>query len=157
MSISRRNRLFVSILTASFVVLFVVDAGASPEDAEIGWDDEVATRLAIELEQTLDEAYERSLTAPPQRTALQQRERDAAQGIIRRARDLGQEYAGKMRAGLSRNATEAYFRNVVEVVDDIWDTSGDAVPAISAKPLIERLKRILEELQALYDAAPQSD
>jgi len=157
MSISKRNRLFVSILTASFVALFVVGAGASLEDAKILWDNEVATKLAIDLEQTLDEAYERSLKAAPQRTAFQQRERDAAQGVIRRARDLSREYADKMRAGWSRNATEAYFRNVVEEVADIWDTSGDAVPAISAKPIIERLKRILDELQALYDAAPQSD
>jgi hypothetical protein len=157
MCISKRNRLFVSILAASFVALFFVDAGASPEDAEIGWDGEVATKLAIDLEQTLDEAYERSLKAPPQRTALQQRERDAAQGVIRRARDLGREYASKMRAGWSRNETEAYFRNVVEEVANIWETSGDAVPAISAKPLIKRLNRILDELQALYDASQQPD
>lgn len=116
------------------------------------WDQSSITKLANELERTLGEAYERSLDAPRQPTALQQRERDAAQSIIRRARDLSQEYARRMRDGWDRESSEAYFRAVAGEVAHVWDTAGDAKLAKSSQPLIERLQRILDELRAAYDA-----
>jgi hypothetical protein len=119
---------------------------------EEAWDQAKVTKLAIELEQTLQEAYERSLSAPPQRTALQQRERDAAQGVIRRARDLSQEYARRMRDGWDRETSNPYFRVVAGEIAHIWDTAGDAKPTESAKPAIERMQRLLDELRAAYDA-----
>lgn len=158
MFISKRNRPFAGVLTALFVAFFFLDAQASQDDgrqdAGKGWDHEIATKLANDLEETLEEAYERSLKASPQQTVLQQRKRDAAQGVIRRARDLSKDYAKKMRAGWSRKASEPHFRVVVEEVALIWDTSGDAVPAVSVKPLIGRLQKNLDELQALYEASP---
>ena len=157
MFISKRNRLFAGFLAAWCVAFLFFDAEPSRADSHAdvgnGWDHEVATQLANDLEQTLEDAYARSLKAPPQQTVLQQRERDAAQGVIRRARDLSKDYAQKMRAGWSRKASEPHCRVVVEEVALVWDTSGDAVPAVSAKPIIGRLQKILDELQALYDAA----
>ena len=84
-------------------------------------------------------------------TALQQRERDAAQGVIRRARDLSQEYARRMREGWDRETSNPYFRAVAGEVAHIWDTAGAAKPAESSKPTIERLQRLLDELRAAYD------
>lgn len=157
MSNSTRPRpLTVCLLT--LLVAFSLTGLATSEDnnedsnTEKAWDQAAVTKLANELEQTLREAYEQSLKAPPQQTALQQRERDAAQGVIRRARDLGVDYARKMRAGWDRGASEPYFRAVVDEVEYVWTTAGDAVPAESAKPRIDRLQRILDELRALYDA-----
>ncbi len=134
-------------------VAFSFAAVANSQEVGDGWDQEVATKLATDLEQTLRDAYEKSLKAPPQQTVLQQRGRDAAQGVIRRARDLSADYARKMRAGWSRQASEPHFRAVMDEVAHIWETGGDAVPAESAKPLIDRLQKILDELQARYDAA----
>jgi hypothetical protein len=148
---SKRNRLLAGFLTTLFVA-FLFIGGATGQDVGEGWEDGVATKLATDLEQTLREAYERSLKAPPQQTAFQQRQRDAAQGVIRRARDLGEDYARKMRGGWTREASEPYFRIVAAEVANIWDTAGDAEPAESAKPLIDRLQEILDELRALYDA-----
>jgi len=154
---SKRNRLFAGTLTTlttltALCVAFLLVGGAAGQDLGEGWDDGVARQLASDLEGVLREAYELSLKAPPQQTAFQQRQRDAAQGVIRRARDLGEDYARKMRAGWSREASEPYFRIVADEVAHIFDTAGDAVPAQSAKPLIDRLRKILDELRALYDA-----
>ena len=109
MSNSTRPRpLTVCLLT--LLVAFSLTGLATSEDnnedsnTENAWDQAAVTKLAPELEQTLREAYEQSLKAPPQQTALQQRERDAAQGVIRRARDLAVDYARKMRAGWDRGA-----------------------------------------------------
>jgi hypothetical protein len=137
-------------------VAFLFVGTAASQDVGEGWDDAVATKLASDLAQTLRDAYEQSLKAPPQRTVLQQRGREAAQGVIRRARDLSEDYARKMRAGWSREASEPFFRVVADEVAHIWDASGDAVPAESAKPLVERLQKILDELRARYDAALSS-
>lgn len=158
MSNSKHSRRFANILKvlsllSAFFVAFLSIGVAAAQHADDGWDDTVATKLASDLEETLQDAYEASLKAPPQRTALQQRQRDAAQGVIRRARNLSADYARKMRAGWSRKASEPYFRAVAAEVAHIFDTSGDAEPAISAKPLIERLHLILDQLQARYDAA----
>ena len=157
---SKRRRLFACMLkttlTATLMassVAFSFAAVANSQEVGDGWDQEVATKLATDLEQTLRDAYEKSLKAPPQLTVLQQRGRDAAQGVIRRARDLSQDYARKMRAGWSRQASEPFFTTVVDEVAHIFETSGDAVPSQSAKPLIDRLREILDELQALYDSA----
>lgn len=166
MSNSKHSRRFANIwkvlsVLSAFFVAFLSIGVAAAQDADDGWDDgwddAVATKLATDLEETLQDAYETSLEAPPQPTALQQRQRDAAQGVIRRARNLSADYARKMRAGWSRKASEPYFRAVAEEVAHIFDTSGDAEPAISAKPLIERLHLILDQLQARYDAALLSD
>ena len=148
---SKRSRLFAGTLT-TLCVAFLFVGGAAGQDLGEGWDDGVATKLATDLERTLRDAYERSLKAPPQQTVLQQRQRDAAQGVIRRARDRSEDYARKMRAGWTREASEPYFRIVADEVAQIWDTAGDAEPAESAKPLIDRLRKILDELRALYDA-----
>jgi hypothetical protein len=125
---------------------------ATQATQEEAWDQAKVTELAIELQQTLEEAYERSLSAPPQRTALQQRERDAAQGVIRRARDLSQEYARRMQEGWDRETSNPYFRAVAGEVAHIWDTAGEAKPAESSKPTVERLQRVLDELRTAYDA-----
>lgn len=136
-------------------------AAISPAGAAIGqdgdtdgaWDQAAAMKLANELEETFEGAYARSLKAPPQQTALQQRERDAAQGGIRRTRDLARDYARRMRAGLPRGASEPYFRAIVDEMENVWLTAGDAEPAESAKPAIDRFQRILDDLRALYDAS----
>ena len=158
---SKRNRLFAGTLTTlsvvfSSVAFLFVDMAAS-QDVERGWDDGAVTQLATDLEKTLQDGYKQSLKAPLQQTVLQQRRRDAAQGVIRRARDLSEDYARKMRAGWSREASEPSFRAVFEEVAHIWDTAGDAAPAESAKPLIDRLQKILEELRTRYDAASLAD
>lgn len=133
------------LLSPSFVW---ADDGA---DAD-AWDQAAVTRLANELEQLFDALYEKSQNAPPQQTALQQRSRDAAQGAIRRSRDRSAEYAEKMRAGWDRDASEPYFRLVVEEVTDIFDTAGDAKPKEGAQPKIDRMQAVLSELRAYYDA-----
>ena len=151
-SIQRRSP--IVCLVGLFVALSLsVHAGA--EDQRQAWDQARVTEMAAELEKTLEEIHEQSLKAPPQQTALQQRERDAAQGAIRRARDRSQDYARRTRAGWTREESEPYFRAVVEEVEAVWDTAGDAVPAENAKPLIDRLQRILDDLRALY-AAPST-
>ncbi len=158
---SKRNRLFAGTLTALSVVFLCVtflfiDMAAS-QDVDHGWDDGVVTKLATDLEETLQDGYKQSLKAPPQQTVVQQRRRDAAQGVIRRARDLSEDYARKMRAGWTREASEPYFRAVFGEVAHIWDTAGDAAPAESAKPLIDRLQKILQELRTRYDAPSLPD
>ncbi len=159
MSVSKYNRVFagtLTVLTALSVAFMFVGVAASQNDGD-GWDDAVVTKLATDLEQTLRDAYERSLKAPPQQTVLQQRKRDAAQGGIRRARDLSEDYARKMRAGWTREASEPFFLAVVDEVAQIWDTADDAVPAESVKPLVDRLQKIIDELRARYDAGSLPD
>ncbi len=158
---SKRNRQFAGTLTSLSVVFlsvafFSVGVATSQDVAE-GGDDGVVRKLATDLEQTLQDGYAQSLKAPPQPTVLQQRQRDAALGVLRRARDLGEDYARKMRASWSREASEPYFRAVFDEVAHIWDTAGDAAPAESAKPLIDRLQKILEELRSRYDAPSLPD
>lgn len=153
MSSSMRPRPLAALLMMFFFVFLLTGTATGQDDKTDGaWDQAAATKLATELEQTLQKSYESSLKAPPQQTALQQRERDAAQGGIRRARDLGEEYARKMRAGWDRGASEPYFRVVAEEMENVWTTAGRAEPAESARPRIDRLRRILDELRALYDA-----
>lgn len=152
MSLSNLNRRFSHFMLMAFFA-FQFASGAAAQDADPGWDAAAVGQLATELEKTLQEAYARSLKAPPQQTVLQQRTRDAAQGAIRRARDLSADYARKLRAGYDRDASEPYFRAVANEVAYVWETAADAVPAETAKPLIERLQKILEELTAHYDAA----
>lgn len=144
----------MTALSMIFIGAFFLAGPSAGEgdDPSPSWDQAAATKLATELEQTLREAYEKSLKAPPQQTALQQRERDAAQGVIRRARDLGESYARRMRAGWDRGASEPYFRAVAEEVEYVWTTAGSAVVAKAAQPRVDRLQRILDELRALYDA-----
>ena len=165
MSNSKHNRLFTGIFARStalsafsavLVAFLIVDVATAQDTAE-QWDDAVVTKLAIDLEETLQAAYKSSLEAHPQRTALQQRERDAAQGAIRRSRDLSVDYARRMRAGSSPEASEPYFRAVVDEVAYIFETAGDAVPSNSARPLIDRLHLILDQLQGQYDAAEGMD
>jgi hypothetical protein len=145
----------MSAFSAVLVAFLFLDVAAA-QDADEDWDQAAATKLATDLEDTLQTVYGNSLKAPPQQTALQQRERDAAQGTIRRARDLSVDYARKMRAGSTREASEPHFRAVVDEVAYIFETAGDAVPAASAKPLIDQLHLILDELRARYDAAALS-
>jgi hypothetical protein len=115
------------------------------------WDQAVVTKLAGELEQTFRQAYAQSLKAPPQETAIQQRERDATQGVIRRVRDVSEEYARKMAAGYDRGSSEPYFRAVVEEFEYMWDSAGEAVPAEAAQPTIARLNQLIGQIRALYD------
>lgn len=143
------RRLAGALVMLLGALLFVAPAVA--EETDKTWDAAAVTKLAGTLEETLEEIYARSQDAPVQQTALQQRERDAAQGQIRRARDLGVDYAHRIRTGWTRDESDPYFRSVVEAVDEIWETAGDAVPQESAKPLIERLRTILADLQARYD------
>ncbi len=155
-----RLRPLVFILTLSWLALLSTSVAMGEDQTsndnrgngqEKTWDQSDVTKLAIELEQTLQEAYEGSLNAPRQRTAIQQRERDAAQGVIRRARDLGQEYAQRMRDGWDRESSDPYFRAVAEGVAQIWQTAGDAKPAARSRPTIERLQGLLEMLRSAYD------
>lgn len=165
MSNSKHNRLFsgtiakLTALSAFSAVLFafLVVNVATAQDADERWDDVVVKKLATDLEETLQAAYKSSLEAPPQRTALQQRERDAAQGAIRRSRDLSVDYARRIRADSSPLASEPYFRAVVDEVAYIFETAGDAVPSKRAQPLIDRLHLILDQLQAQYDLAEGMD
>lgn len=165
MSNSKHNRLFSGLFTSltalsallALLVAFLIVGVSAAQDTDDPWDDAVAKRLATDLEETLQAVYKSSLDAPPQRTALQQRERDAAQGAIRRSRDLSVDYARRMRTDLSPEASEPYFRAVVDEVAYIFETAGDAVPSTSAEPLIARLRLILDQLQAQYDAAEGMD
>ena len=125
---------------------------ADPEVMSEGdWDQAAVTSLANELELTLQVAEKQSMNAPPQQTVLQQRDRDAAQAVIHRAREASEVYARRMRSGWDREDSEAYFRAVLEEVGHIWETAGDAVPAESAKPLIDRLRSLTEELRVWYE------
>jgi hypothetical protein len=139
-------------LLAILLMAFLTAGLASGEDDVVSWDSAVVTKLANELEKTLDEALDKSRSAPDQPTAFQQRERDAAQGRIRRSRELGADYARRMRAGWSREDSEPYFRGVADSIDQIWETAGDAVPAPKAQPLVDRLHAIVDELRAQYDS-----
>jgi len=116
------------------------------------WDQAAVTKRAIELELTLREASQRGIKASPQQTALQQRDRNAAQSVIKRAHERSEDYAKKMRAGWNRDESETYFRGVVEAVESIWATAGDAVPDENATALIARLRRLLDELEVSYAA-----
>ncbi len=156
MSSLKFGRPFSRLLVALFVSFLLMGEASGEdiaEDLDSAWDNDAVVKLATELEKTLRVAYENSLKAPPQSTVLQQRERDSAQGVIRKARNLSEDYARKMRAGWDRDASEPYFRAVVDEVAYVWESAGDAVPAESAQPLIDRLQELLDALQAYYDAA----
>jgi hypothetical protein len=140
-----------SVWVFSTLLLALVWAGGSlAQDEPGGWDAELVTKRAVELEAIFRETYELSLSPPPQQTALQQRQRDAAQGEIRRVRDLAADYAGRMRSGWSRADSEPYVRLLVEGVNELWSTAGDAVPQAKAKALLDRANEIMNELQAHY-------
>jgi hypothetical protein len=133
------------------LLLALSGAGGSLAEGEPGsWDAEAVAKRADEIEAIFRETYELSLSPPPQQTALQQRQRDAAQGQIRRVRDLAADYAGRMRSGWSRSDSEPYFRLLVEGVEELWSTAGDAVPQAKAKALLDRANEIMNELQAYY-------
>lgn len=149
----RPRPLAVRLMVSLLVLSLAGSAGGEEENEEKAWDQAAVTKLAIELSQTLRESYAERSKAPPQQTAFQQRERDAALAVVRRARDLSEDYARQMRAGSTREDSDPLFRAVVDEVAHVWDTAGDAVPPESAKPRIDRLQRILEELRAWYDAA----
>ncbi len=150
---SMRPRALVVRLMVSLLVLSLAgSAGGEEENEEKAWDQGAVTKLATELEQTLREAYAERSKAAPQQTALQQRDRDAALAVVRRARDVSQDYARLMRAGSTREDSDPLFRAVDDEVAYVWDTAGAAVPSETAKPRIDRLQRILDELRAWYDA-----
>ena len=64
----------------------------------------------------------------------------------------GEDYAQRMREGWDREASSPYFQAVAEEVERIWVTAGDAEPAESSKPAIERLQSLLAKLRAIYNA-----
>ena len=124
---------------------------AASETAESpSWDQAKVIRLADEVEMRLLAALDARDAAPPQRTALQQRERDAAVAGMRRAADASTEYAKRIRAGWGRGDSEVYFRAVAENFSEILKTAGDAVPSERVGPLIDRVQHLLDELSAMY-------
>lgn len=117
------------------------------------WNTAMATQLAQELADVLEEARARGEMAPPQETVLQQRMRDAAQGSIRRATEASAAYAKQMRDGADRALSERYFRAVVDEVRSLRATAGDAIPAANVQPLLNRMDEILEDLGRMYRGA----
>lgn len=162
---SIRARLWSGGLIACFALVAVAgpamgqdevtnDAENSVENpaTKTGWDQEAVTKLAAELEEALRDAYKRSSKSSPQATVLQQREREAAESVLRRARNLSEEYARRMRSGWDRDASEPYFRAVAEEVAHVRDTAGKAVPAPDEQPYFDRVRAVLDELRAHYDS-----
>ena len=150
--------LFAALLIAGLAQADGHDEGRNPDpgvgtevEGEPGWDQAAVTKIADELVMTLRGAIEVSKKAPAQRTAFQQRERDAALASIRGAAEASEGYAKRIRAGWDRDDSEVYFRAVTEEVNDMWETAGDAVPSDHAAPLLERLRDLMDELTALYE------
>lgn len=127
----------------------VLLTAALPVAAE-GWDGERAIALASELASTLDTLVATAETAAPQETAMQQRTRDAAVLEMKNARDLGREYATKIRGGWSRDDSEFFFSQLRRATRQARERARDAVPDPNVAPHLERMDTLLAELSALY-------
>lgn len=129
---------------------FATDEPGTPPPT---WDPAMAKRLSAELVSVLEKARLRGADAAPQQTVLQQRQRDAAEGSIRRMLEAAQAFDQRMRDGADRAESEVYYRALVEQVRTTLATAGDAVPAPGVQPLLDRMDEILEKLRRMY-AAP---
>jgi hypothetical protein len=144
-------------LIRCLALLLLLSTGPGPALAEPPapapvWDGSTATRLADELERVIGEAWDQAQHAPPQDTVLQQRKRDAAQGSILRTVKAAEAYSRMMRGGATREASEPYFRAIVDDFRAVRATADDVVPSERVEPLLDSMEAIMEKLSRLYDA-----
>lgn len=151
-----RSSVFFVFLAALLMAGFTATSATAEEPSKPEfWDSAAATKLAIELSDTFERGLEASKTAPPQDTAFQQRQREAAQGALRRAREASANFAEQMQAGADKFESERLFQGVVSTVAEMRETAGDAEPTDEGKRILKRVDEIFRELRALY-ALPEA-
>jgi hypothetical protein len=134
---------------AFVAALALLAAGASPAAAE-DWDSKRAAELASSLEETIGLALQAADTAHPQRTAMQQRTRDAALIEMKRTHEYSRDYASKVREGWSREDTEPLFDVLRRMTRDARETARNAVPDPAVAPYLESMDELLLDLAKLY-------
>lgn len=139
----------LQVASTLYLALLLVAVALS---ARADWDQDRVVDLASELEATLDLALESAASAAQQRTAMQQRTRDAAVSEMRRARDLSREYASKIRGGWSRGDSEPFFSQLRRATRHARETARDAVPDPKVAPYLARMDALLIELSQQYEA-----
>lgn len=139
-------------LVARTAALTLLTIGLALPALADGWNQKRASELASELEQTLGLALEAAQVAHPQRTAMQQRTRDAAVLEMKRAHEFSREYASKLRSGWGRSDTEPIFDTLRRMTQDARETARNAVPDPAVAPHLERLDVLLLELSKQYEA-----
>jgi hypothetical protein len=112
---------------------------------------EKVLRLAHELKNLLDRGVATFESAEPQETALQQRQRDAAQGGLVRARDAASSLVEDLDAGGDVYSSDVYFRIVDGNIQDALQTAGDFEPSLEGARILARLEEILRKLKRIYD------
>ncbi len=131
--------------------LALLAAGASPPAAAEGWDPKRAAELATTLEETIGLTLQAAETAHQQRTAMQQRTRDAALIEMRQAHEYSRDYASKVREGWSREDTEPLFDVLRRMTRDARETARNAVPDPAVAPYLESMDELLLDLAKLYE------
>lgn len=136
------------IARASALPLLVV-AVALPASAD--WDQKRVIELASQLEKTIGLGLQFAETARQQRTAIQQRTRDAAVVAMKQAHDFSREYAAKIRGGWSRGDSEPFFNQLRRATRRARETARDAVLDPNVAPYLERMDALLIELSKRYE------
>jgi len=122
-----------------------------PIEAPADWDQRRAIALANQLEESMRRAIEAAETAHPQRTAMQQRTRDAALVRMKEAHRYSVEYAEKVRGGWSRDDSEPFFMQLRHTTRLARENARDAVAAPEVEVQLERMDAAEHGLAKLYE------
>jgi hypothetical protein len=128
-------------------VLALLPASAGAES----WDPQRVVGLATQLEEAIGLGLESAEAAGQQRTAMQQRTRDAALIEMKRAHAYSREYASKLRGGWSRDDSAPFFDQLRRATRRARETARDAVPDPAVAPHLERMDALLLELSGMYE------
>ena len=139
----------VAVMALTLVVEPVMASDHEAEEADAERRAAI-TRHARELADLLVRGESILEDAEPQDTVLQQRQRDAAEGAMRRATEAAVEHAKQLEAGASLDETLLYFGTIRDHVRSTLETAGDARPTSEGRVLRPRLFELLDELEQLY-------
>ena len=140
---------FVRIARIAPLALLVVGVALSA-GAE-SWDQQRVAELASQLQETIGKALASAEAASQQRTAMQQRTRDAALVEMRQAHEFSRKYASKIAAGWGRGDSEPLFDALRRMTRDARETARDAVPDPAVAPQLEYLDALLLDLSRQYE------
>ncbi len=142
----RRRRRTTTLGLALFALL--LSASAATHAAT--WDAAAVLEHAEALHTEIGAVLALVPDAPAQETAMQQRTRNAAVVLMKRAHELSDEYVRRLRSGWDRDESQPFFEQVREEVREARRSAGDAVPTEQVAPHLEQIDRLLEQLSSVY-------
>jgi hypothetical protein len=109
--------------------------------------------IAGEVTKTIDRVLVLARGATPQETAIHQRTRDAALGMMKDIRAMAVAYESRVKQSGTIMETEFFFQSLKSAVTATRATARDAVPDPRVAVNLDRLAELLEQLGAVYASA----